>query len=118
VTTPRANTNQQIGIGDISITDDDQIQAVRDWWELERQFNASKAQMSYSAQEKAVRVAKEKALKMIELPEDGSKHRMKVEWDGGGTVISTTPPGDPKEVSFVREPKTQFRLEGTKAEEL
>ena len=110
-------TGQQIGIEDITIEDADQIMAVKDWWELEKQFNASKQQMAYSEQEKAVKVAKEKALKMLELAEDGKKHRLKVEWDGGGTVIKTTPPGEPSNRAFTVTPNTQFRLEGTKAED-
>ena len=112
---PRTSTNQQIGIEDIKIEDSDQIMAVKDWWELEKQFNADKHKMSFAEQEKAVKVAKEKVLKMLELAEDGKKHRLKVEWDGGGTVINTTPPGEPSKRAFTVTPNTQFRLEGTKA---
>ncbi len=114
----KANTNQQIGLTDLSITDADQIQAVKEWWETERQFNADKARMSFNEQEKALKAAKDKALTMIEIPGDGSKHRIKVEWADGGTIIMVTPPGEPKEVAFTRNPQTQFKLDGTKAEEL
>ncbi len=114
----KANTNQQIGLTDLEITDADQVQAVKEWWETEKQFNAHKAQMSFGAQEKAVKVAKDKALTMIEVPGDGSKHRIRVDWGDGGTVIMVSPPGEPTEKLTKRTPKTQFKLDGTKAQEL
>lgn len=115
---PKANTNQQIGLTDLEITEADQVQAVKEWWETEKQFNADKAQMSFGAQEKALKVAKEKALTMIEVPGDGSKHRIKVDWGDGGTIIMVSPPGEPTEKLTKRTPKTQFKLDGTKAQEL
>ncbi len=112
----KANTNQQIGLTDLSVTDADQIQAVKEWWETERQFNKDKFKMSYAEQEKALKAAKDKALTMIEVPGDGSKHHIKVDWGDGGTIIIVNPPGEPKEVAFTRNPQTQFKLDGTKAE--
>ena len=107
-------TGQQIGMEDIEITDSDQIMAVKDWWELELGLNIAKRNMDFTEREKALKLAKEKALKMISIPEDGKKHRIKVAWDGGGTVIKTSPPGEPTEKMTKRVPKTQIRLDNTK----
>ena len=115
--TPKAQTGQQIGLTDMNITDDDQIQAVRAWWESEVLLNKAMDSKGIRGLEKNLKDAKERALEMIEVPNDGAKHRIVVEKGDWGTVIIVNPPGDPKDVAFTRTPKTQFRLDNTKAKE-
>ena len=115
--TLKAQTGQQIGLTDGEITDDDQIEAVRAWWESEVALNVAMANHGIKGLEKNLEDAKTRALEMITVPNDGAKHRITVQKGQWGTVIIINPPGEPKPVAFTRTPKTQFKLDNTRPKE-
>lgn len=114
---PQNTTDQQIGQEDDKIEDADTVQAVKNWWESQVAYNTAVKSVGLKGLEKNLEDAKEKALRMIRVPEDGGKHRFRVQQGNWGTVIVVTPAGEPTDIAFKRVPKPRFLLEGTKVED-
>lgn len=105
------DTNQQIGLQDEPQTPEIG-KLMKEWDDIAGQGAQAHATI------KAIQVAKEKC--MAALPgDDGQKHRYTyIDEDGAEPVqyiVTTVPPGEAKDVSFIREPSRRGQIEKREA---